>query len=626
MLNKFRCILLAFLLIPFDFYGQASFPSYPEILKKFFTQYSFEPEDYIEGILFAKRKDGWYVDIVDRLKNDSIKSEQLFWSAADNKYRPLENMHDANEETAQGKIDEYLGANVSFNNYGYERCRYFGYNAWAADMIRDFGTYTGTADTLLEGLARAYSSYSTKYLWYQQGGAGDGSDSLQRPLGGLEIPSPARIAMVKKYLDKSIATFKRLQAADPAYKTLVGNSGMKVFNETMHGYMQMLMCRNNQFANEYLDQIPQDETIMALAKNYLSGCAPNAILFTFGDNDTYPLWYAQQKQHYREDVIVVNLSLTGFVPWLHLFKSESKLPFSTTTKTFANKLFEYSSFRAKTSEEEIETIPMDSFIKIIQENKYPRDNDMLSNATYPCKKIILQTDPVRFSKMSNQPGLGNTIQCNLGDYVLINDVIMLDIINTNIYTRPIYFTAKQDLFTASLQQEGLLYRLLPLTENTKVSSDISVEKTEEFLNNNFVPAFSFYKSAITAANNFDAAIMDLYATVADHYLSKGMSETAGKWAMKAVNFFDNPDTPLPFATLNIGAILLQTGQKDKAVSLLERMGTQLYDQYKKPSAVNFFLNKESVNYFIKEIEKTMEDNGVKSEKIRLLLKQLGDEE
>lgn len=626
MFNKCRYMLLAFLLIPFVFYGQGPFPSYPEILKKFFHQYSFEPEDYIEGILFAKRKDGWYVDIVNRLKNDSIKSEQLFWSVADNTYRPLNNMQEANEETAQGKIDEYLGANVSFNNYGYERCRYFGYNAWAADMIRDFGTYTGTADTLLEGLARAYSSYSTKYLWYQQGGADDGNDSLQRPLGGLEIPSQARIAMVKKYLDKSIATFKRLQAVDPAYITLVGNSGMKVFNETMHGYMQMRMCRNNQFANEYLDQIPQDETIMALAKNYLSGCAPNAILFTFGDNDTYPLWYAQQKQHYREDVIVVNLSLLGFVPWLYLFKTENKLPFSTTTKTFANKLFEYSSFRAKTGEEEIEAMSMDDFIKVIQENKYPRDNDVSSNATYPCKKIILQTDPARFSKMSNQPGLGNTIQCNLEDYVLTNDIIMLDIINTNIYTRPIYFTAKQDLFTASLQQEGLLYRLLPLTENTTVPSDISVQKTEEFLDKNLVPTFSFYKSTITAANNFDAAIMDLYATVADHYLAKGMKETADKWAMKAVSFFDNPGTLLPFATLNISTVLLKTGQKDKALSLLESMAAQLYEQYKKPSAVNFSLNKESAIYFIKEIEKILEDNGVKSEKTGLLLSRLADDE
>ncbi|TRX22663.1 DUF2723 domain-containing protein [Flavobacterium franklandianum] len=223
-------------------------------------------------------------------------------------------------------------------------------------------------------------------------------------------------------------------------------------------------------------------TATALAKSYLESCDPNAILFTIGDNDTFPLWYAQEIEHVRTDVKIVNTSLFMTDWYIDQMKSKSyesnSLPISFTHNEYVGDKLDYTAHIPKVeSRWEIK-----DFIDFI---KNPKSTVEMQNGQtihfYPTNKIRIPVDKNDIIKnkvvaAKYNDSIVSYIDIDIkGNALYKNRLMMLDLIANNNWKRPIYFSpgAFEDedyLWMKSyLQLEGMIYKLVPI--KTKADKD-----------------------------------------------------------------------------------------------------------------------------------------------------------
>jgi hypothetical protein len=194
------------------------------------------------------------------------------------------------------------------------------------------------------------------------------------------------------------------------------------------------------------------------ARSYLNSCEPNAILFTYGDNDTYPLWYVQEVEGFRTDIRVINYGLMG-ADWCiqqlaTAINQTHPVPLSIPHQRYKTGDLDY----ALLLEQSKEYAPLQSVMQFIGSNKetskLPMQNGMKVDFS-PVNRFVLPYD----SK--------DTLKWQCPKRVLYkNDIAFLDILASNNWERPVYFTigADPEIFNGleeHLRYDGLVYKLVP---------------------------------------------------------------------------------------------------------------------------------------------------------------------
>lgn len=606
-MKKTICFAAFFLLVAATG-AQNRWPSYKEVLEHFFSTYTYRQEG-AQVLVLAKKKEGWFAEVTDQLE-EKVKNSELYWQESSNRFLPLTAFDSEPDPEAADKINRYLSnAANEYRSYDYERCRYAGYYGWAHNMIRDFGVMPLPAnDTLLEGLARAYSFYSNQFLWYQQGGANTTNELLQQKLGRMELPSRQRIDSVIFYLEKSIALYKALAERNPSYTTVVGNSVLKLFNEEMHYYYELVVSGYEKEAFSRMQTIQAPAFVRQIAYNYLSSCPPNSILITFGDNDTYPLWYVQAKEGFRKDVTVLNNSLLGFAPYLHLLKRTQPALFYTTKNFIEKNKADYFIFQPTDDKPAAKKpVTLSSFLQTLQQGVYKEEGfNGVELTAYRSKKISFPVDLTRLKKICNQTNLGGPIQWELSRYLLMNDIITFDIIQQHFHNRPVCFTAtplwlSRDYF----QQNGLVYRLLPLDPKKKTETlKLETAELEKYLGSLYKPIFRISEPGVAPPQEINGLTVAVYSKLIQGLLELNNKQKATEQAAKLAVLIQDKQYSATLSDYEGVDVLLKTGLYKEAVLLSEAVAAFLAENHQAYSAAaGYFSKTDCKNYMNQLLEK-----------------------
>lgn len=329
------------------------------------------------------------------------------------------------------------------------------------------------------------------------------------------------------------------------------------------------------------------------AVNYLNTCAPNAILFTNGDNDTFPLWYAQEVEGIRTDVRVVNLSLLQTDWYINQMRraayESAPVPFTIPAEKYTQSKREVIYIMDKGSGPMSLKKAIDFAVSDDIENKLDYGNKPLDY--FPSKSFYVPVDSMQVMRekviaVKDTARLAKAIKWSINrQYLTKNDLMVLDLIAHNNWKRPIYFavTTGSEAYLGLeeyFQLEGLAYRLVPI-KNTDNEMAQGGRVNTDIMYDNIMNKFAWGgldKEGVSLDENCTRMASNMrmqMATLAGALINKGQKQKAEKVLDLCLEKMPDANVRYEATLYTIIAGYYQIGNMKKATEL----SGKLFDIY-----------------------------------------------
>ena len=239
------------------------------------------------------------------------------------------------------------------------------------------------------------------------------------------------------------------------------------------------------------------------AKAYLDSCQENAIMFTIGDNDTFPLWYLQEVEDYRTDIKLINTSLFATDWYIDQMKRATykapPIPSQLTHDDYKHGTMDLA-YHVPMPQFKDSIISIEYLMKWIQSDNeitYVETINDKFEKTYPTNKIRIPVDKEAvlrngIVKPEDADLIVPYIDIEIDpDALYKNRILMLDIIANNNWERPIYFTGganadEEYLWMKDyLQLDGVAFKLVPIKTPLNGASLFDMGRLDAEINYNY---------------------------------------------------------------------------------------------------------------------------------------------